>query len=158
MSFETIVDETDEDAADMVVRGFGMSALHPTGRILGFRDQEGIRGAFYFERYTGPGGSIHIHWIGRDAHWLKGYMLTIAATYVYEQLKCRIAYGEVRAKLTAVRTLDERLGFREIARLEGYYPADDMILYELRKEDCAWLPDMYKEEIPDGRERRTARA
>lgn len=156
MSVEAIITETDEDAVAMVVERLGLSALHPSGRILGFRDKEGIRGAFYFERYTGPGGSIHAHWVGRDKHWLKGYMLTLAFMYAYDQLGCRIIFGEVRAKSAQTRAIDEKLGFREVARLEGYYPGDDLILYMMRKEDCVWLPDEFKEETPDGRERRSA--
>jgi len=158
MSVETIVDETDADAAEMVVTRLGLSALHPTARILGFRDRDGIRGAFYFERYTGPGGSIHAHWVGRDRHWLKGYMLTLAFMYVYDQLGCEIIYGEVKSKSVATRIIDEKLGFREVARLEGYYPGDDLILYALRKQDCIWLPDEFKEETPDGEGRRAAGA
>lgn len=146
MSVESLVDETDAEVVAMALRRLGLSALHPAGRIIGFRDKEGVRGAFYFERYTGAGGSITAHWFGRDKHWLKGYMLTCAFSYAYVQLQCRVVFGEVRAKSTAIRAIDERLGFRVMARLEGYYPDDDMLLYALRKEDCMWLPDGLKEE------------
>ena len=146
MSVETIVDETDPDAATMVIERLGLSGLHPTARIIAFRDREGIRGAFYFERYTGPGGSVHAHWCGRDARWLKGYMLTLAFMYAYDQLRCQIIFGEVKAKSAQTRAIDEKLGFKEITRLVGYYPGDDLILYSLHKQDCVWLPDEFKEE------------
>lgn len=158
MSIETIVGEDDEDAARMVVERLGLSALHPTARIIGFRDKKGIRGAFYLERYTGVKGSIHAHWVGRDPGWLKGYMLTLVFMYCYDQLGCEIVYGEVKSKSTATRAIDEKLGFREVARLEGYYPGDDLILYSLHKRDCTWLPDEFKEETPDGEGRRSAGA
>lgn len=154
---DTIVGEEDQEAVQMILGRCGISALRDGDRIIGFRDKQGVRGGFLCERYTGPGGSIHVHWAGRDKHWLKGYMLTLVGMYVFDQLSCEIMYGEVRAKDEAVRKIDEKLGFDPVARLAGYFPNDDLIIYEVRKNDFTWLPDEFKDQGEvDGRERRSA--
>jgi hypothetical protein len=135
---ETIVDEADEEAVRLLV---GNSALPTTGRVMAFRDAQGIRGAFLFEKYTGVGGSIHVHWAGRDGHWLKKYMLNLVAMYMFESLQCQISYGLVPAKATNVLDIDYRLGFREVYRLKGFYPEDDLVILQMRKEECIWLPE-----------------
>lgn len=142
---ETIVDETDADATSMVLGNCGITDLRKGDRIIGFRDKNGIRGAFLIERYTGEGGSVHVHWAGRDKNWLKKYMLTLVSMYVFDQLQCKRMYGEVRAKDSAVRAIDEKLGFKQIAVMKGYYPNDDLIVYEALKEDFPWLPPEFKE-------------
>jgi len=146
---ETIVNEDDEEAVAMLLEGLGMVELPSQARVIGFRDKDGMRGAFLFERYTGVNGSIHAHWTGRKG-WLKGYMLTLAFMYAFDQLKCRKIFGEVHGKAKNTQKLDKKLGFREVARLEGYYTSDDLIIYELKKQDCAWLPAEFKEERSNG--------
>lgn len=147
---ETIVDETDEDAARLIIGQAGLGGLPPLGRIMAFRDRDGIRGGFLFERYTGEGGSIHVHWAGRDRHWLKKYMLILGFTYMFEQLGCRVVYGDVRAKATGVIDIDYRLGFRAVHRFKGYYPDDDLIVFQMHKNQCKWLKP---EEEQGGRQR-----
>ena len=142
---ESIVGEEDADARAMVAEKCGVRELPPGARIIAFRDKHGVRGVFLFERYTGVNGSIHAHWAGRDPMWLKGYMLTLVFMYAFDQLGCRKIFGEVKAKDARVRRIDEKLGFREVARLEGYFPEDDLIVYELNKQDCVFLPDEFKE-------------
>jgi len=35
--------------------------------------------------------------------------------------------------------IDERLGFEFEARLTGYYPTCDALIYVMWKEDCRWI-------------------
>jgi len=111
-----------------------------TATFIAFKDEHGVVGGWVFERYTGVGGAVFSHWAGRDARWLKRWMLRIAAAYVFVQLGVSRVYGECAAKDIRVRRIDERLGFIEIATLPGYFPDDDLVIYEMQLEDCKWLP------------------
>lgn len=142
---ETIVGEEDVDAQNMAAEKCGIVHLPVGSRIIGFRDRDGIRGIFVFERYTGVNGSIVAHWAGRDARWIKPYMLTLGFMYIFDQLQCRKVYAEVKASLDSVRKVDEKLGFKQVARLPNYYPDDDLIIYVIDKQECVWLPDEFKE-------------
>jgi len=111
-----------------------------TSTFMAFTDHAGIVGGWVFDRYTGVGGSVHAHWAGRERGWLTNKMLKLAAAYIFTQLGCTRVYGEVEAKNTYVRRIDKRLGFEQIAVLPGYFPNDDLVLYELTKARCRWAP------------------
>lgn len=147
---ETMVDHTDLSVQQYMVQKMGLTAFPAAATVLGFRDNDGILGGWLFERYTGEGGSIFAHWAGRHPKWLKRYMLQMAAIYIFDQLRCERCYGEVRAKALTVRYINQKLGFKEKAVLNGYYPGDDMILLEMTRQDCVWLPAAFKESY-DGR-------
>ena len=93
-----------------------------------------------FERYTGAGGSITMHWAGRDRRWLRLGMLEMCAHYVFEQLGCEKALGEVPEKDLAVRAIDEKGGFEQVAVVPGYFPNDNLVIYELTRCKCRFLP------------------
>ena len=119
----------------------GVQRVPDTAVYLTFADDEGILGGWMFERYTGRGGALYAHWAGRDRRWLRRDMLRMAASYIFDQLECERVYGEVAASDTEVRRLDEKLGFVQVAVLHGYFPDDDMVIYELTKCNCRWLTD-----------------
>lgn len=132
----------------------GLSAPASATQVLGFinAEKEELAGAFMFERYTGVGGSAYLHWAaGDDRRWLNRTVMNIVAVYAFVQLGVERVFGEVRASDTYVRKIDERLGFKEMAILPGYFPDDDLVVYSITKQECRWLPDEYKES-PDGQE------
>lgn len=136
----------DMEARSFMRVGLGIKELPAGGTIMAFRDEDGIMGGWLFERYTGPGGSVFIHWAGRPGKsWMRRYMLTMVAMYVFDQLKCAQALGEVKSTDEYVRKVDEKLGFEEVAVVPAYFPDADLVLYRLRKSDCRWLPDEFKE-------------
>jgi len=116
------------------------TTMPDTAEYLAFADSHGVIGGWVFERYTGVGGSVFSHWAGRSATWLTRRMLRMSALYVFDQLGCERVYGEVPASDTRVRRIDERLGFKEIATLHGCFPHDDLVLYEMTRVNCRWLP------------------
>lgn len=137
----------------------GVDTTTERSRVLGFKDSTSgeILGVWLFERYTGVTGSVHSHWAGKDGPWLTKDMLTLVAVYVFDQLGCSRVYGEVAASDTYVRKVNEKLGFREVAVLHGYFPDDDLVIYSLEKRDCRWLPAGFKE-VADGQAETAERA
>ena len=127
-------------------------AYSPQGSVsvMGFlgKDDQIVAG-WMFERYTGPGGSVYTHWAGEGKRWLTRDVLSLVAIYVFGQLDADNVFGEVRKSDKAVRAIDEKLGFRKVAELTGYFPDDDLIVYRMQKNDCRWLPQDYKES-PNG--------
>lgn len=141
---------------DPTVRQFfadrlGVQAIYPGAKLLAFQDADGVLGGWVFERYTGPGGSVTMHWAGRDRGWLKLDMLVMCAVYVFEQLACKQAIGEVRASDTEVRRVDEKVGFKEIATIPGYFPDDDLVIYRMERAECRFLPANHVEGTSDGK-------
>lgn len=133
----------------------GLSVPASATQVLGFIDpnKEELVGAFMFERYTGRGGSAYLHWAAADGNrrWLNRTVLALVAHYAFEQLGVTRVFGEVRASDSYVRRIDERLGFKEVAILPGYFPDDDLAVYCITKQECTWLP-AENEESSDGQE------
>lgn len=129
-----------EEGRVWLAAALGLDALPPSCTTLIFSDKDGVMGGFAFERYTGPGGSIHIHWAGRDARWLRRDMLRMVGLYVFDQLRCKKVFGELPSSLNvSQRTLDMN-GWRKVAVLEGYFPDEDVILVEATPESSWWAP------------------
>ena len=126
----------------------------PLGAVqaMGFADEDTgeLVGAWMFERYTGEGGSVHVHWAARDSKkWLTPDMLRLVAIYAFDQLGVDLLYGEVRASDKRTREIDERLGFGETVVLPAYFPDDDLIVYSMARRQCRWLPAEYKEPLDE---------
>jgi RimJ/RimL family protein N-acetyltransferase len=138
---------SDEVRAFIMARA-GVPAPKGPTQVLGFIDQktQELVGGWMFERYTGPGGSVHAHWAASDRGWLSRTALNLVAMYLFDQLGVAVVFGEVRASETYISRVVEKLGFTEVARLKGYFPGDDLLLYSLLRENCRWLPEGLRED------------
>lgn len=119
----------------------------PVGAVqtLGFLDQAGrVAGGWLFERYTGPGGSVHAHWAGRPG-WITPRTLRMASFYLFVQLGVEVVFGEIKETEPKLRELAERLGFQYLTTLPGYFPDAALCVYSMTKQQCRWLPAQYKD-------------
>lgn len=130
------------EAKMFVMAQVGLGAPASLVTALGFMDSatKKLVGAWAFERCTGEGGSVYVHWATAAPGWLNRDTLALISHYVFEQLGCAQALGEVRASDTRTRSINERLGFKKVGEIPGYFPNDDLILYCMRRSDCIWLP------------------
>lgn len=146
MPFIVPPDREDETRLFIHTRG-GIPVPKGPTQVLGFMDdQDEIIAGVMFERYTGVTGSVHVHWAAKPSTiWLTRTVLYAIATYTYGQMGVGRLFGEVRASDEYVRKVDEKLGFRKVAVLEGYFPGDDLVLYSMTKAECRWLPPELKE-------------
>jgi RimJ/RimL family protein N-acetyltransferase len=64
-----------------------------------------------------------------------------AFAYPFLQAGMGVLIGSVSSKNTRALALNKRLGFRQTHVIaDGFAPGEDIILMEMRKEECRWLP------------------
>lgn len=67
-------------------------------------------------------------------------LLRPAFSSLFEDAGYSVAMGLTRASNAPALRLARHLGFREAYRIrDGWQPGEDLIISELRKEDCRWL-------------------
>lgn len=67
-------------------------------------------------------------------------------SYPFEEADRRVLIGFVSAGNQMALRLDKHLGFREVARIrEGHSDGKDLVILELRREDCRFLSTHQKE-------------
>lgn len=130
----------DERAHRWLCEAIGIHLHMDQSTSIAFVDDDGLRGGWLLEKYTGPGGSVHAHFAGARPGWITRPMLRVLANYIFVQLDCSCVFGQVNSKDTQTRSIDERLGFREVATLPNYFPDSDLIVYQMKRSDCRWLP------------------
>jgi RimJ/RimL family protein N-acetyltransferase len=113
---------------------------------LFFEDEKGLLGVVVFEKYTGAGGSVTVHFAGFRKGWLKASILRACSWYVFGHLKCAQVMAEVNGTNLKVRRMAEKFGFVELYRVQGYFPGSDLCVYLLAKARCRY----YREESDNG--------
>lgn len=140
----------DKEARQFIGEAIGVVPNEARSTVLTFTRDDDIVGVFLFEKYTGRGGSVTAHWAASQRGWLTPDILRMVFIYAYDELGVNVILGEVETSDEYVRGVDEKLGFVEVAKVPGYFPHDDLVIYSLTKQDCRWLPDAFKEDS-DGR-------
>jgi RimJ/RimL family protein N-acetyltransferase len=111
----------------------------PGFRALVALDTAGvIRGGVGFDGWT-P-GSVHLH-VVLDTPVAGRALLRSAFAEAFSGGRLLVR-GEVRASNARSLTLARRLGFRETHRVrDGWAAGEDMVLFEMRREECRWLKE-----------------
>jgi RimJ/RimL family protein N-acetyltransferase len=96
-----------------------------------------LLGGCLYQNYTGRSISIHIgsltpRWISRDLLWLCFH-------YPYVQLGCEYIFGQVPAHNSKALAFDLKIGFKEIARIEGVFPEGDLVVVRMHRDECRYL-------------------
>jgi RimJ/RimL family protein N-acetyltransferase len=90
--------------------------------------------------YTGyTGASIQLHMAGFRHGWANRDFLWMAFDYPFNQLGCRKVFGQVPETNTLALEIDQKLGFKIIAKIEDVFPDGACIVLALAREDCRWL-------------------
>lgn len=98
-----------------------------------------IIGGFTFSDYTGPGGSMLVHVAGFRDRWLSRALLVDTANYLFNHSKCARIFGQVPATKPKVLAFDLKLGWKEVAFLEGVFPDGGCHILAMTREECRWL-------------------
>lgn len=105
-----------------------IEAIDEHGRILGMVG---------FDRWLGNAVEMHV---ALDSIAAARALRTPAFDYAFRQGGKGIAIGVVPGHNKKALLLAERLGFRETHRIrDGWAEGDDVVLLELRREDCRFL-------------------
>ena len=96
-------------------------------------------GATIFDNWTENGVIAHI--VITKPMLLRHGFLEECFDYAFNFCNRRIMLGIVKSDNIKAQKLDEHIGFKEVYRIvDGFSDGVDTIYYEIRKEDCRWLP------------------
>jgi RimJ/RimL family protein N-acetyltransferase len=108
-----------------------IEAVDEAGRILGMVGYDGW-----------CPGSVAMH-VALDNRGAARRLLQPAFGVPFIELKIPIIKGLVLSNNPRAIALDKHLGFKEVARLADWWaPGVDIILFEMRREDCRWIPSV----------------
>jgi hypothetical protein len=118
-----------QSGGDPTVRGVSIGLLD---------DTTGILAGVFFEDYTGTAVFAHMA-VDKTKGTVTRQFISFCLDYVFSYLNCAVLYCYVPSSNLASRQFVERLGFTLKATLEEAHPQGNLLLYELRKENCIWL-------------------
>lgn len=105
------------------------------------RDGELVGGVMY-ERFNGNSIWMHCAGVGR---WITKDYLKASFAYPFVQLGVRCVLGWVESSNEKARRLNEHLGFKPHAVIEGAArDGGDVILYRMTREECRFLHKDFK--------------
>lgn len=113
-------------------------------QAIGVEQNGQLVGGVVFENFTGR--SIEIHVAGTGKRWMTRRFIWAVFYYAFKQLGAEFLYGYVDSSNLDAQRLDEHLGFKRVAVLEGAANHGDLIVYQMKAEDCRFL-DLYH--VPD---------
>ena len=117
--------------------------MQPIGGMKGLgleRDGELIAGVLY-EGFNGRNVWMHVA-ANPGGKWMTRSYLRYCFEYPFDEMMVDRISGYVSANNTDAVRLDEHLGFKREAVLQGAAPdGGDVIIYVMRREDCRFLKD-----------------
>lgn len=110
-----------------------------TMEVISRTENGELYGGLIYENYTGPGGSVEVHIASFHPRWLNRDMLYVMFDYPFRQLDCVQGFARVKAKNEACLKFCKSIGWKEVIRLEGVFPDDDMVLLRMKRDECRYL-------------------
>jgi RimJ/RimL family protein N-acetyltransferase len=123
---------------DVVAKALGTRFNERTNSLITrVRDGELIGGVIY-DSYTHE--SIMAHIAGWEDRWLNRDLLWVMFDYPFNQMGVKRIFAQVQASNHHAIEFDHKLGFRDVAEIEGVYPGNvSAIIMRMDREDCRWL-------------------
>lgn len=96
--------------------------------------------------YNGFCGNICSMHMAGDGNWVSRDFIKMAFDYPFNQLGLKAILAPVAATNTKALKFDKHIGFHEIHRLpDGWDDGVDLVLLEMRREDCRYLNEVKRE-------------
>lgn len=90
--------------------------------------------------YTGhTGASCQMHMAGDGPYWVNRQFLRRAFALPFLGWGYQVVLGIVPSGNAQALDMDKRLGFTEVATIEGAHPDGALHILEMRKENCRWV-------------------
>jgi hypothetical protein len=112
-------------------------------------DGDQVLGGFVLENYTGA--SMLVHMAGSGPGWCSRELLAVTFDYAFNQVGVTCLLAPVSSGNAAAMSQDLRGGFRVAARVPDIYPDGDLVLLQMRREDCRWLRLRLREHVSNRR-------
>jgi len=113
--------------------------------VISRSEHKKLYGGCIYSDYTGTSVCMHIS--GFTPTWINRDMIVVCFRYAFLQLQSKVIIGRVASTNLKALKLDKHLGFTEICKIRDAVPNGDIIILEMRKEDCKWLNLMPKHPI-----------
>lgn len=118
------------DGAKMVFNPYADQSIART-------ENHKLLGGVIYSDFTGQ--SIAIHMAGFVPHWINKDLLWVAFDYPFNQLNVKYLFCSVRGRNKKSLEICRKIGFSEVARLDGMYYNEPVIILRMAREDCKWL-------------------
>ena len=108
-------------------------------------DEKKILGAVGFDNWTTQ--SVEIHAAG-EGNWITRELIWKVFAYAFESGGVKVILARVSSTNQKSLNFCKRFGFEEAARIPDAADDGDLVIMQLRKENCRWLkplPHMRKE-------------
>ena len=130
----------DADAVFHFLKGQGVDLVYSAGmQGIGIERDDTLVGAVLYDGYTN--NNIFMHVAGTDGiQWATKSFVKAVFGYPFKQLNCKRVSGWVDVSNEKARRLDEHLGFKKEAVLEGVArDGGDVIIYRMWKHECRFI-------------------
>lgn len=108
------------------------------GECIGLEKGGEILAVALYEAYNGVSIMIHLAAVpGR--RWLNREYLLFCFHYPFNQLSCKTLLTVIPSVNTDAIKFDEHIGWTYKATLEDAHPDGDLLVYQMRRQDCRWL-------------------
>lgn len=91
--------------------------------------------------------SCQMHMAGDGKHWITRELLHRAFELPFETWGLQMVIGLVPSGNVDALVIDKKLGFKEIASIQGAHPDGALHVLVMRKEECRWLRGKHGKEI-----------
>lgn len=114
--------------------------LTPNARAIQAVDASGrIRGVIAYDNWTLSAVQLHMA-VDYPAVWRR--LIPAGFSYAFEECGKQLLIGVIAADNPRSLRMTRRLGFRETYRIrDGWAAGVDMVVHELRREECRWLKE-----------------
>lgn len=85
------------------------------------------------------GASCQMHMAGEGKRWASRGFICEVFRYAFDVCGYNVVFGLVPSGNVAAYDIDIRLGFKELATIEGAHPDGALRFLMMRREDCRWL-------------------
>jgi RimJ/RimL family protein N-acetyltransferase len=95
-----------------------------------------ILGVVAFDAWNGASCEMHV---AGQGNWLTRGLLRACFEYVFKQAELKVVIGMVPSTNAKALRFDRHIGFSEVARIKDGVPDGDLVVMQLRREDCRYL-------------------
>lgn len=117
----------------------------PYIRCIGNVTKEGkILGVVGFDNWNGA--SCQMHAAG-EGNWVSRELIRATFDYVFNVAGLNVVLGLVPSSNAKALRFDRHVGFNEVARIKDGTPDGDLVILQLRREDCRYLREEHGKQI-----------
>lgn len=103
-----------------------------------------ILGVVGFDSWNGASCQMHI---AGEGNWLTRDLIHAAFDYAFNVADLNVVLGFVPSTNTKALRFDKHVGFVEVSRIKDGTPEGDLIILELRRENCRYLREAHGKQI-----------